>query len=480
MSAYVERVARFLLSLLVSGLLLGMLAVAASRLPHGAAAAITARPPLAVGLQSLAVTAPLLGKAVLIALPAALLLGVPAGLRWWPRLEGGVSTASVVLAGLTGPLLGLSVFHVLQVALRGPMTLTAGWTVLALGLLPWLTLAIRDGLAKSGPARAQRLMGMAGALLQQTGNLTVVCLTAEATFGLGLGAGVYTAMLSSLMGANVKVLTGVLALVTLPVLLLQFAGDLLATAAAGPGAAAARRGRRWWTVLGAVLALGMAAMALSTFGPALGHPIMAKAGTTYWLGTDLQGRDLMALAAAAARTSLLRTAVATAVALVIGAACGSLGAATGRVGAAYFSPPVTSPSLFGPFLAGLWASVMFGMNPWAWVIALGAASSPAIAHAVRGYMAPQTVETRWAALRPVAGAAALVAAQALIADTALGFVRVRDGSLGVWALDVMSSWTNYRILIPAAVVAAGIAGLFLIGWGLTAVHDSRLDAELRP
>ncbi|HWI65252.1 MAG TPA: hypothetical protein VNT75_25760 [Symbiobacteriaceae bacterium] len=439
---YLESASRFVFGLLF---LLGLVWA----LQDGAQVSLAG---LAPALKATGVT---VGLSTLYALPVALLLAVPAGLR-----PGGVLDR--LLQGATLVLAAVSAVVALLVA-GGLLAGTAqnqGREVLAvLVAAPWLARGIRAGMAPAG--RGAVAPAIMGRLLQEAGNLVLV-----------------TAPLQALFAADVVSLTlpaGLLAL-ALPVLVAHLVGDLLT-------AGVERREYRIpvsWLVTGGVMVLLFLAAAMLSFGDAvrvdLTSRLLAPGAAGHLLGTDQLGRDVLARLATGARMSLFVAAGATVLATVAGALLAVLGRALGSAAAAILAPKVSVPALLTVGLSST-CVLLFRQPPgllWM-VLILGLASVPPAAYAFRRLLTGPDA----GAARGLAGSLFLVMAQVCFGEAYFGAVGlgVQPPAASLGSMAVAGSTFQAQaphLLLPAVVLAFGIGGLFLVGQALR--ESDRTDA----
>ncbi len=130
------------------------------------------------------------------------------------------------------------------------------------------------------------------------------------------------------------------------------------------------------------------------FGPSFRHNFLATDGPTfgppsseYWLGTDEQGRDILARLAYGARMSLFVGVVVQVISLIVGTTVGVLGV---------FAPKwIRNPLLrltdgmfaFPDILLAILIIGVFGMGLFPVIVALSITAWPAVARLVRGQVA---------------------------------------------------------------------------------------------
>lgn len=456
---YVERIARFSFTLVACGLLL----IATVRsLPPDAAGQVAAH--TGADLPALVQSAVrdcymLFGLGVALALPLALLAGVPAarrpGSRWDRLLQGPL----LVVAAVPPFLLALVVFTQVTMVHHWVSANGAALTALALGVWPWLARAVRDGMVHVvHPSLAP--VAVIGQVGRQAPNILLVALTAG-NFAIP-SRGAFPLLEVALRFGDRVAVYALLAAGLLPLLAACFLGDLLATAATQPKERPARPSAAW-VAAGAGLTALLVVAAFVSFGDVTAKftAYLTPSGA-HWLGTDRAGHDQLAVLSLAVRQSLLLAGGAAGIAAAGGLLLGGLGFVTGELGAALLTPRTTSPALLGPFLAAVVAVAVLGPGMWTMAAAMGVALVPGVAYHVR----------RWAACEagpwPAVGALLLAAAQALLTETAiatLGFPAASP-TLGTLARAALFLRDAPHLLISPLVGVAGTAGLFLLGHAL--------------
>lgn len=443
----------------------------------------TARPVAELVGPSLTLTLKSLGIGLAFALPLALLLGIPAGLRPHSLLDRLLQAPAVALMGV--PAAAGAMLAIGSLALHGPGLSIPGATQVALTVMlaAWVARAVRNGLTESRTGGAAVPWGRAallvlGRVLQQTGNLLVITMVVTITGG-GTGRSIWGLVVQGVSGRDIPVVYGALWAIIPIVLVGHLAGDLLVTAVAGDGDRPAGRISRSWLVFGGLLVALLLIMPLVGGGqnpevmdivqrnlpPGPGHP----------LGTDHLGRDLLARAAAGARVSLTISVGATLLALLPAAALATAGWAIGSWGLAVLTPRTAVPNLFGPMVAGLLGVLIFRPSVAILILFLGLASIPSMAMAFRQLYQPgRTVAPVQRALPALFGVILLTLAQNLLAETtlsAMGFgVQPPLASLGSLVGAAMAYLRSAPQGLWAALPGlAGIAGLLLVGHALAGI-----------
>jgi peptide/nickel transport system permease protein len=480
-ATYIERIVRLGFGLLASALLLTALLQLTPGAPADPGISMrTARPVAELVGPSLTLTLKSLAVGLAYALPLALLLGIPAGLKPHSLLDRLLQAPAVALMGVPAAVGALLVIG--SLALHGPALSIPGATQVALLLMlaAWVARAVRNGLADSRTDGAPRPWGKAvllalGRVLQQTGNLLVITMVVTVAGG-GTGRSIWGLVVQGVSGRDLPVVYAALWAIIPLVLVGHLAGDLLVTAVAGDGERPAGRISRSWLVIGGLL------MALLLIMPGLGGGQSPEAmdiiqrnlppGPGHPLGTDHLGRDLLARAAAGTRVSLTISAAATLLALLPAAALATAGWAMGSWGMAVLTPRTAVPNLFGPLAAGLLGALIFRPSVAILILFLGLASIPSMAMAFRQLYQPgRTVAPVQRALPALFGVLLLTLAQNLLAETtlsAMGFgVQPPMASLG----HLVGASMAYLRAAPQGFWAtlpglAGIVGLCLVGHGL--------------
>ncbi len=470
--SYADRLIRFGLGLLATVILLMLLV----RLSPGATPDLslslrTQQPVAEMVTQVLPGTVGTVATSLAFALPLALLLGVPAGLRpggWLDRL---LQAPAAMLMGVPAYTVGLGMMLVLVFGSRSVSVPGAAKAAIVILLAGWMGRAIRDGMASVREDGLRLPVGRAvvaalGRFLQQTGSLLVVIGILEMMGGL---PGLWRLLITGTMTRDLPLIRIVLWVILLIALVGHLVGDLLVTAAKGSRSPVSRLSGSW-LVIGGLLVAGMLLMAFLGSGRSPTELNLAvrlqPAGPDYPLGTDTYGRDLLARVASGARVSLVMAMAGTLIATVPGAVWAGIGKVTGRWGAAILSPRVAVPGLLGPLAAGLVASLIFGTNVLTLIIALGVASIGVMAQAFRTLF-----ENLPGALYRALGLLVLTFWQILMAESILSYtgigVQPPTASLG----NLIFEATNYLRVAPHLLWTAvpgllGLMGLFLVGQAL--------------
>jgi len=426
---YLSALARFGFTLLAGGLLLKALAGAFPAAGVVSPVGVHYRDSLGSLARESIFTAIAIGaRGLAMALPPALAMGLAAGLRPGSRTDRLLTGAAALLAGIPALPLMLSVVCALSLDLQWFGLGGAVHAGLAAAALPWLMLAVRDGVAPlvagaTGVHPARAMTAMLGALLGQAGNIALGA----------LAAGVYLVPdngllrlleLSSRM-SDPALLYTLLAPAIILVAALHLAGDLLTAMAAAPRrpAGPGRPSRLWTLLAGTLLAAGLAAFAFD-----------APATANTWL-----------------------------------VALGALPvAAAGGAGLALAGPLAVRPafpSFIAPLIAGLALPVLAGRSFWLQIIAIGLGCAPTLAGPLHRLFASGGADRL-----PAAGAALLALSQAFAAQVALGVMNAglpADApSLGGLIRTALLADPNAQHYGPALAALAAGAGLFLLGFAL--------------
>lgn len=470
---YIERIVRFGFGLLATALLLTALVRFSPGGPVLLGVSVHSKREVAdLVSAALPVTLASVATGVAFALPLALLLGVPAGLRPNSLLDRVLQGPAVALAGVPAFTMALLTIRSLAIEARAFSLPGAARVALVLLLAAWMARAIRNALAAArvdGALQGAGRVAMAvlGRILQQTGNLLVVTMLVELP---SASPGILRLVIQGVMMRDIPVVYGALWALIPCALVGHLAGDLLVTASVGKGGAQGRISRSW-LVAGGLLA----AVLLITPLVGSGDPMelvladrLKSPSAQHLLGTDQFGRDLLSRVGYGARTSLVITGVATFLATVAGAVLATVGWAGGQWGRAIFTPRTAAPNLFVPLIAGLVGGLIFGPSILTLMISLGVASIPSMAQAFRQLFQPGD---RGSAFAAAAGLMVLTAAQIMMAEMALSFLGVGvqppTPSLGSLVFDSTQYVRNAPYLLWGAVPGAlGMAGLFLIGHSL--------------
>lgn len=476
-STYAERLSRFCFGLLIAALLLWLLRGSPWAVPGAGLSLRTGRPAGELLGPALAATLGNAAAALLAAVPAAVLLGLPGGLRPHSLADRVLQAPAVAVMGVPAFTAGLLGVWMITSGTLGDVSLAAAAQgALTVVLAGWLARAIRDGLAGAhedglplAPGRA--VVAVLGRVLQQTGNILVLTMATEVV-ARGTGAGLWGQVSAAVASRDFPMLEAGLAVLIGCGLAGHLAGDLLVTAAGARRAAG--RLSKGWLVVGLLLVqvLLVAPLLGGASGPAsdfidLRARLLPPGSEGHILGTDHLGRDLLSRVGLGARTSLALSLGAWGVALFGGLVLGGIGLATGRWGRTLLAPRVTVPGLLGLLVAGVtFVLILPSASVMALTVALGLASVPAVAWAVRRF--GSSVAQQWPALL---GLSLLTFAQILLAEFILSFLGFGLApplaSLGSLVRDTMS----YIRLAPHVLWvtlpgAAGLMGLFLAGHAL--------------
>lgn len=458
-STYVERLVRLGIGLLAMALLLTMMVqLSPGRPVLSDYSLVTNRPVGVLVSTSLGITLKSMALAMLYALPLALLLGVPAGLRPNSLVDRILQLPAVALTAI--PAFTLVLLSIRTLAFGGTVSIPAAATTgLVLLLSGWLARAVRDGLAQAG---ARAVVSILGRILQQTGNLLAVTMVVDISGGTS-AAGLGRLLTQAVMTRDLSVVHRTLLVVVLLTLVSHFVGDLLVTLAGGSRQADAKVSRTWLAI-GGILTAGLLILPLFGGGGLLQDISLTNRlqppGAGHLLGTDALGRDMFSRVALGARVSLTIAFGATFLAMPLAAIAAAIGRAGGKWGAAIMSPRVAVPGLLGPIVAGIAFSHMAQPGLYPLMLGLGVASVPAMTQAFR-----QGFNRR---LVPMAGLMLLVLGQALLAENILSFMgfgaQPPTPSLGSVVQQAMPHLRSApHLLLAAWPGALGLAGLFLVG-----------------
>lgn len=264
------------------------------------------------------------------------------------------------------------------------------------------------------------------------------------------------------------------------------------------------------SAIGLVLFIVVLAMALSAnvlfpndpLGLA-GRPLQwPMANPRFWLGTDVQGRDIAAVIFHGARISLLIGVLATAVAMTIGIGIGALagyyGGATDEILMRLTEAFQTLPN----FLLLLVLIAVFGSEISTLTLAIGVVSWPASARLTRAefltlrnrefVQACRTLGMRDAriifreilpnALPPVIVYASVVMAVAILLESACAFLNLSDPNVPSWGnligagrAVLRTQW--YVSAIPGMAILITVLSVSLIGQGLNDALNPRLKSR---
>lgn len=460
---YLERIFRLALTLLVIWLALGALRglTPGIPLPDGLSL-VTGRPAAEIAGEALQGYALAVAWAMLYALPVALLLGVPAGLRPGSPVDRLLQVPALLLMGVP-MMVGVLVSIKLLAMDAGWLSISGAGTV-AIALIGggWLARAVRSGLADARDHGAVLRKGPAvrlvlGRLLQQTGNMLM--LTLLLTPGGFTGAAVSQALMQSVMSRDIPVTAAVAGGLLGAAALAHLIGDLLVTSGARFGRPAARP-----------------ALRLLLPGLALGSILIVTTFLTFG--------ETPAIFSAGARTSLIVAAGATLIGAVGGGFLGLIGGLTGRWGGALLSPRVETPTLLAPYFAVIIVSSIAGPGLTALMIAIGLAGIPAMAYPVRRLIAAPTGPQRDGLFFGAMGALLLLFAQSLMAETIAGMmglgVAPPSASIGGVLAGIRPLIRTAPHLFYVAIpVALSFGGLLMAGHALAdAAGSEREGASL--
>ncbi|HYF79476.1 MAG TPA: hypothetical protein VD973_20415, partial [Symbiobacteriaceae bacterium] len=314
-----------------------------------------------------------------------------------------------------------------------------------------------------------------GAILGQAGTLLVAVAVMEAFFPLG--GGIFRLVADSVRNKAYALMLTSLTLFIGSVLLLHLLADLLL--ARSQRRTVRPAGHIGWTLLGLLLTAVLAVTALATLAEPVAQ-VTAKSlppGDGHLLGTDRQGRDLLAVLSLSVRNAVKHAGYGTSVALLFGAILGSVSAAAGRWGRILCSPRVTFPSLFGPFIALVGSALLVSGKTWVSALVVGAVCAPALAPFVRQVVRTKARPERRRALFAALGAGLLVFAQIIGAESAAYEFKTFDSGLGlhgviVATLGIKGSPYQYWAIV---ILAVGTAGLWLLGTSLQSAHEPQAE-----
>lgn len=468
---YVQAFVRFAAGLVAAGVLLKLLVYS---MPAAGAMPVAAKlsAPVAVqAVRGLGATALQCLTGLGLALPLALLFGIPAGLRPGSQTDRFLRAPVALLAGVPSFVLVLLFLGLLSLRTRWLPMDTALYLALVLGVWPWLTLAVRNGLAGARTAKGgvdwlwagPRTLGE---ILGHTGNLFLAVMV-PGLFFVPSG-GLLTLLESGARQGDYLVVYAVLAVLVPPVLLGHLAGDLLG---AGRRPAEAPRPSRVWLTLGLLLAL---VVVLAVALPGNVAPVTAAnlqpPGPGHWLGMDAGGRDLARQFGNAARYSLAVGSSAAGVAALGGLVLAIAARYTGEIGASLLTPRVGLPSLMTPVLTGLAVTLLMGKSTMGLTLTLGVVAIPALAYPIRLLLTAGAPNERRTALLGAAGALVLVLVQSLLTEITLGTLSAGLPatvlSLGALTRGALRLASAPHLILPPLLTAVGLAGLSLTGHAL--------------
>jgi peptide/nickel transport system permease protein len=276
-----------------------------------------------------------------------------------------------------------------------------------------------------------------------------------------------------------------------------------------------RRGRLFaWARANLAAGLGLALLGLVT-GLALAGPMLHRVdpwerrglrfeapGGRFVLGTDHQGRDVLAGLAVGARTSLLVGVASAAVILVIGV---TVGTTAGYHGGLLDEALMRVTEFFQILPAFLFAMVLvaiFSPTIWTIVIAIGVSNWAGTARLVRAefltlrerdfvtaaralgapdrrIMAREILPN---ALAPVVVNASLTVGVAILFEAGLSFLGLADPNVMSWGYMIGSSRIYLRdawwtVTFPGLAIVASVLGLSLVGDWLNDVLNPRVRGQ---
>ena len=223
-------------------------------------------------------------------------------------------------------------------------------------------------------------------------------------------------------------------------------------------------------------------------------------GGRFVLGTDHQGRDVLAGLVVGAKSSLLVGVAATAMILLIGL---TVGIAAGYRGGWLDETLMRITEFFQILPAFLFAMVVVAIfSPWIWtiVLAIGASNWAGTARIIRAQflslrerdyvLAARALgvgdlriivrEILPNALPPVIVAASVMIANAILTEAGLSFLNMRDPNLVSWGgmigagRDLLrTAW--FLTALPGVAIAAAVLSLNLVGDGLNEILNPRSD-----
>ncbi|MFZ5826125.1 MAG: hypothetical protein ACOY94_17655, partial [Bacillota bacterium] len=233
LSASIERFFRFGFGLLAAAFLLSALVALSPGKPDMSVSIHTRRPVSEVVAEALPYTLKNLGKGFAYALPLALVLGIPAGLRPNSPLDRVLQTPAVALAGVPAAAGVLLSIYVLSVKYRALPFQDAARVALVLLMAAWLARAVRHALADVRTdgavlSKGRAVAAIVGRMLQQSGNLLIITMLVEV---VGALPGLLRLLNHAMYQRDLPVVYGVLWVIVPAVLVAHLAGDLLVTAA---------------------------------------------------------------------------------------------------------------------------------------------------------------------------------------------------------------------------------------------------------
>jgi peptide/nickel transport system permease protein len=251
----------------------------------------------------------------------------------------------------------------------------------------------------------------------------------------------------------------------------------------------------------ALLLLAIAAPHFAPFDPweTVGAPFERPFSPVHWLGTDTLGRDLLSELIMGVRASLVVGALATVLPIGLGVAIGAVaGYAGGWVNDAlmrfteFFQ---TIPS----FLFALILVAIFEPAMWSTVAAISAVSWPPVARLVRGEFlalsrrefveaarvsghSPAHIVLREIlpnALPPIVVIGSLMVANAILLESAIGFLGLGDPNLMSWGYLLAGGRTTLRsawwlAVFPGLAITATVLSINIMGDALNDALDPRM------
>lgn len=255
----------------------------------------------------------------------------------------------------------------------------------------------------------------------------------------------------------------------------------------------------------AVLAMALSADILFPNDPLglAGRPLQwPMANPRFWLGTDVQGRDIAAVVFHGARISLLIGMLATVVAMTIGVVIGALAGFYGGAADEILMRLTEAFQTLPNFLLLLVLIAVFGSDITTVTLAIGVVSWPASARLTRAefltlrnrefVQACRTLGMRDAriifreilpnALPPVIVYASVVMAIAILLESACAFLNLSDPNVPSWGNMIgagravlRTQW--YVSAIPGMAILITVLAVSLIGQGLNDALNPRLKSK---
>lgn len=238
------------------------------------------------------------------------------------------------------------------------------------------------------------------------------------------------------------------------------------------------------------MGIALAAPLVAPAGPlALGGPPLVAPFTEsgYWLGTDTLGRDMTTAVIYAARTSLSVATAATLSTMALGSAIGLAAALGGRLMDGLAMRVTEAVQTVPPFLAALAIAGTFGATSLTVVVAIALTAWPQVARLVRAealrvaemdYVAAARLQGLSgcrlaltvilpASLGPVAALVGVFAGEAILIESALGFLGLSDPNSVSWGSLVAEGRALVRtsphlVIVPGLAIVSAVLATSLV------------------